>query len=620
MFNNTLCSIGGLVFLTLLMAIYSIRAKQTGITNKSFKYALMTLFVVIVSEITAVIIIANYPQNNLLGEVFARINLVTTVVWTMSLPACLVTLNEADKVPDAASYFKTRKPLKIGILAVYFVIIVVSFFFKFENVVENGEAYMYGPAEYYLYFVGGFTAVLSFIMVILNKKVLSDVKVGPIVVGIIVTILSMIFQRMFPFSLILTGSFVVDMYIIYFMFENPDLYLIREFDAAKKKADESNKAKTDFLSNMSHEIRTPMNAIIGFSESVLNEEDFDDDQIRKDINHIYSAGTNLLEIINNILDISKIESGEEKIDNKEYSMKSVIMELKSIIDARIDPSKVRFIANVDPNIPLSYYGDKTKLFQILLNILSNSAKYTEYGKITLTLTCDKSYDKALLHFKISDTGYGIKKEDFEKLFEKFSRLEIATKKEIEGTGLGLVITKRLVMLLGGKIWFKSDYGVGTTFYVDITQKIADNSDFGDLISSNYNETGKTYIDCSQYRALLVDDNKLNLKVAEKLLSKYNFKIDLLGSGKECVNTIKKGEKYDIIFLDHMMPEMDGIETLHIIKKLDGYDLPPIIALTANAITGMKEMYLNEGFDEYISKPISVSELDKLINKYFGKKD
>ena len=620
MFNNTLCSIGGLVFLILLIIVYSIRTRQTGILNKSFKYSLMTLVVVILSEIVAVVIIAQYDENKLLGELFVRINFVTTIIWTMSLPACLVTLNEADKVPSAADYFKSRKGLKIGILATYFVIIVFSFFFKFENVVENGKAYMYGPAEYYLYAVGAFTAILSFILVVLNKKVLSNVKVQPIVIGIIVTVASMIFQRLFPFALILTDSFVLDMYMIYFMFENPDLYLIREFDAAKKKADESNRAKTDFLSNMSHEIRTPMNAIMGFSESVLNEEKFNAEQAKKDINHIYSAGSNLLEIINNILDISKIESGEEKIENKEYSMKSVIMELKSIIDSRLNPERVKFIVNVDNNIPANYYGDKTKIFQILLNILSNSAKYTEYGKITLTLKCDKSSDKGMLHFKISDTGYGIKKEDYDKLFEKFSRLEIATKKEIEGTGLGLVITKRLVTLLGGKIWFTSDYGVGTTFYLDISQKIAGNSLFGTFNIEETVDSNKSYLDCSNYRALIVDDNKLNLKVAEKLLNKYKFKIDTLITGKECINNIKKGEKYDIIFLDHMMPELDGIEVLHVLRKLDGYDLPPIIVLTANAITGMKEMYINEGFDDYMSKPINISELDKLINKYFRKKD
>ena len=620
MFNNTLCSIGGLVFLILLIVVYSIRTSQTGILNKSFRNCLLTLAVVIISEVTAVVILSQFPQKPLLGEIFARINLIATIVWTMSVPACLVTLSEADKVPNAAAYFKTRKPLKIGILATYFVIIIISFFFKFEYIVQNGKAYMYGPAEYYLYFVGAFTAIISFVIVVLNKKVLPDVKAAPIIIGIIATTLSMIFQRIFPFDLILTGSFVVDMYMIYFMFENPDLYLIREFDIAKKKAEDSNKAKTDFLSNMSHEIRTPMNAIMGFSESILSEQSFDPEQAKKDVNHIYSAGTNLLEIINNILDISKIESGEEKIDSKEYTLRSIIMELKSIIDARLDSSKVRFITNIDSNMPSSYYGDKTKLFQILLNILSNSAKYTEYGKITLTVTCDKSYDKATLHFKISDTGYGIKKEDFDKIFEKFSRLDIATKKEIEGTGLGLVITKRLVNLLGGKIWFKSDYGVGTTFYVDLTQKIADDAAFGDLNSAEPKEIDKEFIDCSEYKVLLVDDNKLNLKVAEKLLGKYKFNIESITNGKQCINNVKKGEKYDIIFLDHMMPEMDGIQTLHILKKLDGYELPPIVALTANAITGMKEMYLSEGFDDYVSKPINVNELDKLINKYFGKKD
>ena len=616
MLINTLCSIGGLFFLILLIVVYEVRARQTNISNRLFKYSLFLLIFVILSEIVAVIVLKTKSNDLSLGNLFSRINSVFTICWAMSLPVCLITLNEADKTPSFGSYFSENKKIKIGIVVIYIFILIISLFFKFDNVITKNGAYMAGPAEYYLYFVGGFSVILSFLIVLLNKKTLKNVKTAPIVIGCIVTTLSMILQRMFPSALILTGCFVLNMYIVYFMFENPDLYLIKEFDLAKKKADDSNRAKTEFLSNMSHEIRTPMNAIIGFSEGILNEQKFDIMSVRKDINHIYSSGNSLLEIINNVLDISKIESGEEKVENNEYYIKNIFFELKSIIDSRIDVKQVKFITKIDETIPMSFYGDKTKIFQILLNILSNSVKYTEYGRITLKVTCDKISDKATLHFKISDTGYGIKKEDYDKLFEKFSRLEIATKKEIEGTGLGLVITKRLVNLLGGKIWFTSDYGVGTTFYVDLTQKIANGNPIGSFEVEEQKDEKKEYIDCSNYKVLIVDDNKLNLKVAEKLLSKYKFQTTLVTTAKECINNIKQDKKYDIIFLDHMMPEMDGIEALHIIKKLDGYDIPPIVVLTANAITGMKEMYLNEGFDDYLSKPININDLDKIICKYF----
>ena len=327
----------------------------------------------------------------------------------------------------------------------------------------------------------------------------------------------------------------------------------------------------------------------------------------------------MLEIINNIWDISKIESGSDVLDEREYSIGSIIMELGSIIEARIASRPIKLVLDVDSNTPSKLYGDQTKVFQVLLNILTNSVKYTEVGKIKLTLKSVINKDMVKLKFKVSDTGYGIKKEDYDKLFEKFSRLDSAKTNEIEGTGLGLVITKKYVDLMGGKIWFESEYGAGTTFYVEIDQKIINAQSIGDVREPTGKSCDIDYMDCSQYTVMIVDDNKLNLKVAERILKAYNFNVVLAKNGKECIYKVKEGKKYDMIFLDHMMPEMDGLEVIHILNKLEDYDIPPIVALTANAITGMREMYLKEGFDEYLSKPININELDKMIHKYFGEK-
>ena len=403
----------------------------------------------------------------------------------------------------------------------------------------------------------------------------------------------------------------LQVFFLYFIIENPDIHLAREIEGLKENIDKSNKSKTDFLSNMSHEIRTPMNAIIGFSDSLLNSPKFDENTARNDIQSIATAGTNLVDIINNILDISKIESGNDTLDNKECSIAKIVKELGSIIESRIGNNPVKLYIELDEQIPSKVYGDSTKIYQILLNITNNAVKYTEVGKIKLSVVPEKTgNDAVLLH---------IKKEDFDKIFEKFSRLDSAVSKEIEGTGLGLVITKKFVDLMGGKIWFTSEFEVGTTFYVDLPLKVIDPTPIGSVTQDTSVQRVRNFLDCSDFTALVVDDSRLNLKVAERLLKKYNFNVDVAQSGKDCIYKYKYGNHYDIIFLDHMMPEMDGIETARILRRLDDYETPPIIALTANAMNGMEEKYLSEGFDYYLPMPINTQELDKIIHRFFENK-
>lgn len=618
MLGNTLFAIGGMLFAILLIIIYSIRAKQTNVDNKLYKILVVGVLPVILTEICAVALIYHFPNNEILGDLACKVYSFVLITWLMLACAYVITLGNAYKYTKIKDII--HGPEIRSILIIYISLLAISMFLGFKTTATETSAYMGGAALYFLFIVSSFYIILSFVVAIVNKNELIKQNKRSIMIGGIVLGLSMATQIIYPQLLTVTPCLVFELYMVYFVFENPDLYLIKELGEAKQKAEESNSAKTDFLSNMSHEIRTPMNAILGFSEGILNEEKFEEEIARKDIAHVYSAGSNLLEIINNILDISKIETGEEKIEAKEYNIGAIVLELKSIIESRLNNTKIKFITNIDQSIPSLLIGDKTKLFQVLLNILSNSVKYTEVGKITLNISSEIKGNNAILNIKISDTGYGIKKEDYEKLFEKFARLETATRNEIEGTGLGLVITKRLVNIMGGDIWFDSEYGAGTTFYIELSQKIADKKPIGDILIEKIIDEEHDYIDCSGYKILLVDDNKLNLMVGEKILSPYNFEITKLDNGKDCINSIKEGNEYDLIFLDHMMPNMDGIEVVHILHKLEDYKIPPIVALTANAITGTKEMYLKEGFDEYLPKPININDMDKLIKKYFENKN
>ena len=354
--------------------------------------------------------------------------------------------------------------------------------------------------------------------------------------------------------------------------------------------------------------RQPMNAIIGFSESLLTEN-MPINQ-KSEVQSIYDAASTLLGIINNILDVSRIESGKEEKKETTYEMRKIVMQLSSVITAKLDQNKVKLNINISSDVPKFMIGDELKIYQILMNILSNAAKYTNEGHIDFNITSENVGDMATVKFSVADTGIGIKESDYDKLFVKFSRIHNQENyNEVEGTGLGLVITKKLVELLGGTISFTSKYKVGTTFTVVLPQKI----DFNAIEKEEVNtqtkvSTSNVHFDGSLYDILIVDDNMLNLKVAQRILSDYKFNITCLQSGAEAIEKIKGGARYDLIFLDHMMPLMDGIQTLKTLKNLEGVKVPPVIALTANAMVGMKEFYLKEGFDGYISKPVSYTHL------------
>ena len=385
----------------------------------------------------------------------------------------------------------------------------------------------------------------------------------------------------------------------------------------------ANEAKSQFLANMSHEIRTPINGILGMDNMLLKE--CRDEGLREYAKNIQSAGHSLLSIINDILDISKIESGKLEILPINYEMFSIVNDCYNLTKAKLEERPLEFEIQVNENLPSRLYGDEVRIRQMINNFLSNAVKYTKQGTVTFSLDYEKkSGEQIMLIISVTDTGIGIKKEDLGKLFTSFTRIEEKRNRNIEGTGLGLNLTKNLVDLMGGEVLVESTYGKGSCFTAKIPQKVVDATPMGDF-GKRYqqylrsSDSDSLTFSAPDAKILVVDDVDMNLKVVKGLLKETKIQIDTAVSGRECLERVEK-KRYDVIFLDHMMPEMDGIETLQNMKLLT--DNPnrevPVIMLTANAIVGAKEEYMQAGFTDYLTKPIQETVLLEMLLKYLPK--
>lgn len=397
-------------------------------------------------------------------------------------------------------------------------------------------------------------------------------------------------------------------YIMYFLVENPDIILLNEIQAIEKEKQNNNEVNKGFLANLNQDTTLSVNKMLEICNELETTESYDFQATKNKIKEMNDLGNQVLEELNGVFESSQIKTIQTNVDDRRYNTKELVQNITNIAQEKLTGKKVKLIINVDSNISSKFYGDYEKIFNSLTNVISTSAMNTKIGRLTISLSSTKNNNVETLLFKIIDTGEGLKPEEQEKIFD-----------ENADAYHGMTVAKKQIEIMGGKIWFESRYKLGTKFFIQINQKIADTTPLGDLADLNQEvNIDLSNVDRSKYKILIVDDCVSNTRLTKKLLKDRGFQVDVIDSGQECIRRIKAEEQIDGIFMDIMMSEMNGIETLEVLKQLEGYTLPPVIALTANALAGMREKYLSAGFDEYIAKPVDIKELDKVLNKYFNK--
>ena len=615
---NIYFEVAAIGFITVLLLYLHIEYPKASESNRRYRQWVTWILAGLIIDVIA-------SRTTDYGEMIPPfLNILVNTAYFMIATGCFYCLvgylHSIVKGRFSDFYMKSLRVLCIVYMIFLTANIFTGWLFTFD---ENGT-YTHGPLYALIYILQIVVIVMSIILLLSSSKKLEKRQLGAIWLFMAIILAGFILQAvLFPKTLLVFYNFALAAMTVLFVIETPDYVkladALKEAAEQRKRADIANQAKSNFLANMSHEIRTPMNAIVGLDEMVIRESD--SPKVKKHALDIKSAGNTLLSIINDILDLSKIESGKMELVPVDYDFASVLNDIVNMTMKKASDKGLSYELEVDPDIPCELHGDEIRIRQIILNLTNNAIKYTAEGGVKLSLSYRREDQKLIIC--VRDTGVGIKPEDMDRLFSSFQRLDETRNRNIEGTGLGLNITKQLVELMGGSINVESVYGEGSCFTAEVIQKIVSETPIGDYkehLSNalDINEEFKPRLVAPDAKILIVDDNEMNLEVITGLLEDTRISVTTALSGRECIEILEQ-KSFDMVFLDQMMPELSGTRTLEIINEKHLCENTPVIVLTADAIVGARESYVKAGFADYLSKPVMYPELEDMLMKYLDQK-
>lgn len=616
LFSSAL-SLVGFCYSLVIMCLYFWKKKtksERKLTTLFFTISVVFLVFLGILEFACLHSIINIDKHPVFTEVICRLHILADIVWTSIVLVYIYSATVNETV--ITNYTKVRRILGVGLIVFDALLYIFTFTLPigFRAGINPNYMVINGYAMYPIFGLSLAGSIAAVIMLWKYKKTNPKELNVPVVFFSIVFMFFAIIVFVFyyyRFNMIYL-MYVYLLTAMFFTVESQDTKLLAQAEESRKEAENANKAKSDFLASISHEIRTPMNTILGFSQALLEEKHLDEATVKRDVRDIKEASGDLLELINNILDISRIESGKEKVETKEYRIEDLLLEINSITSAKVSRDVLDFKINVDGNLPTKFKGDSDKLYKILVNILANAISHTKFGSVSLDVGGAYVGENYKLSLIIANTGHEMTEAEFNRSFDDFS--EEGTSIGTDSVKLGLIVAKRLIELMNGSIDFRNEKGKGTRYLISIDQVVIDDMKVGAISFDNSGVVERKLLDLSGKKALVVDDNMVNIKLALRLLEQFNLNLSSTSNGRDCIEMVKNND-YDIIFLDHMMPDLDGIATVHILRD-DGCTAP-IIALTANSYTGSRDRYISEGFTDYLSKPFKYKDLHKILEKYLG---